>query len=89
MPVPPDLTMHDNARDLLVRIDVKVENIVNTLDRIDRKLDSHEIRIASLETWRAESEGKAQGVGNVGKIIGWTLAFLTGGGAVFLGKLFV
>lgn len=45
-----DPVLPQDMRDLLIRLDTKVDGITNTLARMDRRADDHEHRISTIET---------------------------------------
>ncbi|UZK69605.1 hypothetical protein OKW76_00500 [Sphingomonas sp. S1-29] len=47
-------------RDLLVRLDTKVDNITTQLERLNQRADGHEARIATLEITSAARETLVQ-----------------------------
>ena len=62
----------DDDHSLLVRIDERVCQVQDQLERGDRRFDQHERRIGTLEKWRAWIVGALAA-------LGWVLAVLLSG----------
>lgn len=72
-------------RDLLIRLDTKVDGITDTLARMDRRADNHEQRLDNHETRIHTIETTASTAQRIG---GWLWAVF-GGGVIAMGGFLI
>lgn len=67
----PEPTIKFRVSDMLARIDGKIDIIFNALakkadksdiDRLEQRLDGHEVRLVAVETWKRDTEIGEQAV---------------------------